>query len=250
MDTLSSLKQLGLEEKEAKIYSELLSNGPSNPTEIANTTGIKRPNVYGYVENLEKLGLVHYKLINKRKLIAPSAPSKITQLIEEKLNLAKQLVPNLVLSNGGFQSNITFYKGKKAIQELFHDALTCKGEEIWYQWSPQDMDKILDKKVIEDFIKKRLKKGIKIKSLRPAEKESLYKSETNNTFGKQMTEVAYIDPQFSFSLSFAIYDDKVAFYSSKKESYGFLVESKEFAEVQRMLYEIAWKNSGKLNQGV
>src|SRR3989344_4021263 len=248
MDVLNSLKQIGLEEKEAKIYLFLLSDGPSTPTEIANATGIKRPNVYGYVQNLEKQGLIHYQLINKRKLIAPSSPTKITELIEEKLTLAKQVIPNLVMSHGGFQSNITFYKGKKAMQELFKDALTCNGKEIWYQWSPIDMDKILDKKVIEEFIKKRLKSGIKIRSLRPAEKESFYQSKTNDTLGRQMTGVAYVDPRYSFSLSYAIYDDKVAFYSSKNEAYGFLVESKEFAEVHSMLYEIAWNNSGKLNQ--
>ncbi|TSC66409.1 MAG: transcriptional regulator TrmB [Microgenomates group bacterium Gr01-1014_80] len=249
MDTLGSLEQLGLSKKEAQIYVFLLYSGPSTPTEIANGTGIKRPNIYEYVGNLEKQGLVHYQLINKRKLIVASPPEKITELIEEKLNLAKQLVPTLAQRVGdSFQSKITFYKGKKAMQELFKDALFCQQKEIFYQWSPEDMNKILDKKVIEEFIKVRLKKGIKIRSLRPAEKESFYQNETDNEFGKKMTEVAYISPEYSFSLSYAIYDDKAAFYSSQKESYGFLVESKEFAEVQRMLYQIAWNNSGKLNQ--
>ena len=247
MDILHSLIQLGFNEKEAKIYLFLISGNPATPTEIANATGIKRPNVYGYVQNLEKQGLIYYKLVNKRKLIAPSSPSRITELIEEKLALAKQIVPNIIISNEGFQSSITFYKGKKAMQELFMDALSCKNKEFWCQWSPQDMDKILDKKFIEAFITKRLKNGIKIRSLRPAEKESLYKNESDNAFGKSMTEVAYIDPKYTFTLSCVIYDDKVTFYSSRKESYGFLVESQEFAELQKMLYQIAWDNSGKLH---
>lgn len=248
MDVLGSLEQLGLEKKEAQIYLYLLTNGPSSPTEIANATGIKRPNIYGHVKILEQQGLIHYQLINKRKRIAAAAPSKLAELLQEKLQLAKLIIPKLARgTESGFKSKITFYQGKRAMINLFNEALEMKGRELLGFWSAKDMDKILDKKTIERFIVKRLKKGIALKTLHPIEKESFYSDEIHTEKGKRLTQIAYTPDKYTFSLSMQIYDDTVAFYSSQKESYGFKVESREFTQVMRVLYEIAWEHSGKLN---
>ncbi len=247
MDTSPALEQLGLDKREGQIYTALLANGPSSPTEIANITGIKRPNIYSYVKELEKQGLVYYQLLNKRIYIKAANPNRLTELAEEKLNLAKLVVPTLIQNNrSGFESKITFYKGRKAMQNLFNQALEMKGKELLGVWAAKDMDKILGKRTIEQFIAKRVKKGIKLKSLRPIEKESLYENETINIEGKKLTEAAYLADTYTFSLSMSIYDDKVAFFSSKEENYGFLVESKEFSQIQKMFFNIAWSSSGKL----
>ena len=37
-----------------------------------------------------------------------------------------------------------------------------------------------------------------------------------------------------------IYDAKVAFVSSKREAFGFIVESREFASIERMKFAALW----------
>lgn len=243
-----ALEQIGLNRKETLVYLHLLKYGPSTPTWIAAKTGIKRPNVYEFIKSLEEKGLIYYQLTNKRKLIVAEAPEKLSEIIQQKLNLAKSLVPALksLDQEGSFQGKVTFYQGKKAMVNLFNEASEMKKKELLGLWSAKDMDKILDKKVIERFIKVRLKKGIKLKTLHPVEKESFYSDEINTDKGKALTQIAYIPEKHTFSLSMQIYDDTVAFYSSKKESYGFKVESKEFTEVLRLLYDNLWEHSGKL----
>lgn len=245
-----ALEQVGLNKRESLVYLHLLKYGASYPTEIAAKTNIKRPNVYEYVKTLEEKGLIYYQLANKRKLIVAERPEKVSEMINQKLNLAKTLIPALKAldSEGSFQGKISFYQGKRSMINLFNEALEMKGKELWGFWSAKDMDKILNKKTVEKFIAKRLKKGIKLKTLHPIEKESFYSDEMNTDKGRRLTQIAYIPENYTFSLSIQIYDDTIAFYSSKKESYGFKVESKEFAEVMRTLYDIAWNNSGKLNQ--
>lgn len=45
------------------------------------------------------------------------------------------------------------------------------------------------------------------------------------------------------SMAYIIYDKKVAFISSAAEAFGFITESKEFTELQKMQFETLWKNN-------
>ncbi len=40
-----------------------------------------------------------------------------------------------------------------------------------------------------------------------------------------------------------VYDNKVAIISSRKENYGVIIESREFADLQSMLFEMLWNAS-------
>lgn len=250
MDLQNNLERAGLTKRESILYLTLLKSGPLSPTEIAAKTGLKRPNIYDVVRSLEGKGLIHYAFKNKRRLIVASSPQNLLDISKQKFDLARQLLPQLLSFDReqSFQSNITFYQRRKGMQELLSDYLTAKHKEAWWLTSPQDLNKMLGKPFVEEIIRKRLKRGIKIRSLRPAEKESLWQAQTTTEFGRQMTEVAYIPPEYSFSFSMAIYDDKTIFFSSKREGFGFMVESREFAEVMRMFYDNLWQHSGKLQQ--
>jgi hypothetical protein len=47
-------------------------------------------------------------------------------------------------------------------------------------------------------------------------------------------------------MGYWIYENKVAFISSTKEAFGFIVESKEFVEMLSSQFELVWKASKKL----
>ncbi len=250
MNIASELEQIGLTKRESLMYLQLLTLGPLYPTEIAKKTGIKRPNVYDVVDSLEKKGLIHYQFIKKRKLIAASSPQNLFDISKQRFDLAKSLLPKLMDLDRGpsFQSNITFYQGRKAMQELFDGMANAKKKEAWNLWSPEDTNRMLGEDFVKEVISKRLKRKIKIRSLRPAEKESEYEEQTRTQYGRELTEVAYVSPEETFSLSMLIYDDKTAFISSKREGFGFLVDSREFTEVMKMFYKNLWEHSGKLKK--
>ncbi len=247
-----ALEQIGLTQRESLIYIHLLKYGPSSPTEIATQTSIKRPNVYDAIKSLEKQGLIKYHLVSKRKLIAPEPVEKIEELVTHRLHLVQNLIPSLKSINqeGTFKSTITFYQGKRAMVNLLKEVLSMKGGELLGLWSSQDMDRILDKKTILSFIRTREKKGIKARVLHHMKKEDLkeYGEELASERDSKITQIGYVPDNALFTLSMLIYDDSVSFFSSKKESYGFKVESREYAELQRMLFENLWQNSGKLKQ--
>jgi HTH-type transcriptional regulator, sugar sensing transcriptional regulator len=242
------LEKIGLSRRESLIYLHLLKSGPLSPTHIADKTGIKRPNVYDSLKSLETKGLIHYQLKNKRRLIAASSPKNLFDITEQRFELAKKVLPILQSMDReqSFESNISFYQGRKGLRELMNEYPKAKSKDVWFLVSPQDTNKLLGKEFIERLIQERVKRGTKLKSLRPADKESIWEGHKTDE-GRQLTEAAYVPPEYSFSLSVGVYDDVVVVLSSKREGFGFRVESKEFAEVMRMFYDIAWKNSGKLN---
>lgn len=248
MNIPTILSTLGLTERESRVYLFLLQNAASTPQEIALHTKMQRPNVYDVMRGLEEKGLIHSKISGRRRLVVAEDPKKLSDIAETQLKEIKQAIPFLqdLESSANFRSQITHFQGKKSMQNLLQDALNTTKKELWFLWPPQDMDKILGQRYIENFIKIRLKKGIRIRSLRPSEKENLYHFESDTTKGKSLTEVAYVPEPFTFSLGMCIYDQKIAFYSSQKESFGFLVESRELAQVMRMFYQMMWQNSGKL----
>ncbi|MGI8420303.1 MAG: TrmB family transcriptional regulator [Candidatus Levyibacteriota bacterium] len=250
MDIAQEIEAIGLTKCESVMYLQLLKTGPLSPTDIAMKTELKRPNVYDVIKSLEKKGLIHYQFNNKRRLISASSPKNLLEIAKQRFDLTKSVMPQLLNLDReqSFQSHITFYQGKIAMQELYSGFAKAKKKEAWVLWSPQDMNKMLGESFVKRVISKRLKRKIKIRSLRPADKESEYEEQTRTTYGRELTEVAYISPSQTFSLSLIIYDDKTAFYSSKKEGFGFLVESREFTEVMRMFYDNLWKHSGKLKK--
>ena len=247
IDLKQNLERTGLTKREALIYLELLKSGPLSPTQVAVKTELKRPNVYDVARSLEKKGLIHYEFRTNRRSIAASAPQNLLDLAKSQFDFTKELLPFLLSLNSeqSFEPSISFYKGKKQMQELYWEALSCKRKEILALTSPQDLNKMLGESFVESFVKTRLKKRIRVKSLRPAEKESKYQ-EQQNLLGRELTEAAYVPPDYTFSLNILIYDNCVIFCTSKNEGFGFKVDSKQIAEVMRMFYDNLWEHSGKL----
>jgi HTH-type transcriptional regulator, sugar sensing transcriptional regulator len=243
-----ALEQIGLSKRESLVYLCLLKNGPLSPTNLASKTGIKRPNVYDSLKSLENKGLIHYQLKNKRKLIVASSPQNLFEISQQKFELAKKVLPVLqsLDREKSFQSNITYYQGRKAMRELFSDYPKAKSKEVFALISPEDLNNMIGKDFTQSLVNERVKRGCRVRTLRPIEKEFKYDAYLTPE-GRRLTEVAFIPSKYMFSLSLVMYDNKVIFFSSKHEGFGFMVESKELTETMRMFYDNLWENSGKVN---
>ena len=60
---------------------------------------------------------------------------------------------------------------------------------------------------------------------------------------KFLREIRIAPKDIGFSMGYWIYGNKVAFISSKKEAFGFIIESKELAEMLSSQFEVMWKLS-------
>jgi len=246
MQLTQSLKQIGLDEKEAKVYLAALELGPTNIQNLAKKSAVKRSTVYEMIKNLKKMGLMSETTKGKRKLIVASGPENIKKSIIEKEKLLNQILPELKsISNIGFvEPRIMFFEGKEGLKEIYWDTLKTKSKmELWI--SPiQDIVETVGEEFLIKYIDERVKKGIWIKSLHiTSKKVPTYKYLDPKTYEKTLRQVRFSAEEIDIPNTIAIYDNKVAIMSSKKEGFGFIIESEDYAKTMTVLYNTLWSAS-------
>jgi sugar-specific transcriptional regulator TrmB len=137
MLTPELVRQLGLDENEAKIYLALLELGPASVTEITKAAGITR--TLGYVV-LEKLGIdgLVTRATGRGKKIRYSAehPRAVIQFVKNKKNAwerriekAEGLLPDLLsLYKVDNKPIIRYQEGTEGLKTLFEESLESTTE--------------------------------------------------------------------------------------------------------------------------
>ena len=75
------LQNLGLSEKEAKIYLASLELGPETVQNIAKKAGINRPTTYLQIESLKEKGLISEFQRGKKTFYAPESPNRLLSML-------------------------------------------------------------------------------------------------------------------------------------------------------------------------
>lgn len=81
---ISQIEDLGLSNKEARIYVASLVLGPSGVQTIADRSGIKRVTTYVILESLVSLGLVSQSVKGKKTLFIAEDPSNLRRLLDKR----------------------------------------------------------------------------------------------------------------------------------------------------------------------
>jgi len=244
MDIEEILKNVGFKDKKARVYRALLELGMANAQEIAKKAEVERTSVYAILDSLEKEGLLSTTLKKKTEYFIPAAPNKLLELIKGKAELIEKYLPVFAAfyNSADVRPKIRFYEDRESIKEILKDTLTCKEKKIRSISSAKDLLDLLGKDFMNHHIEKRVKAGIQTISLRPQEKEpEHWYLEAKNE--EVLRTVRFLPENISFEVVCLIYDYKVALISSKKESFGFIVESKEFSDFMKTVYDFLWQAS-------
>ncbi|MDD3486861.1 MAG: helix-turn-helix domain-containing protein [Candidatus Moranbacteria bacterium] len=244
MDTLEILKNIGFRDKKARVYRASLELGQANAQEISKKAEVERTSVYVLLESLEKEGLLSSTMKRKTKYYIPAHPEKLVEILEGKVDLMGKFLPLFVslYKTSDVRPKIRFYEDRESIKEIFKDTLSCREKKIKSISSARDLLELLGKDFLNHHIEKRVKAGIETISLRLEEKEPehWYLSAKNE---EVLRTTRFLPKGIFFDVVCLIYDSKVALVSSKRESFGFIVESKEFSNFIKTIYDFLWKAS-------
>src|SRR3989344_5742397 len=129
---IESLTQAGLTNNESKVYLALLDLGPSLAGQISRKTGLHRRTVYDTTEMLIKKGLIGYILKNNRRIFMASSPEKFIDILKEKENVIKDILPEMIglYSRTQEKEETNFYKGKQGLKTILEDQLKDGTKEI------------------------------------------------------------------------------------------------------------------------
>ena len=240
----NQLIELGFSDKEASVYLALLELGPSTTTEISRMAKINRTTGYDILESLVSDGLVNMIGETKIQKFVAENPDKVIVFLENKikqsqnkLKNAYNLLPELFsIYNEKEKPKVKYYEGVERLKEAFEDTLTAKVEIVGYAVGT-DAFQAVGEKYLRDYFKRRVEKNIKVRVIAPDDPDTLKVTAGD---ADELRE-SFIVPRdkFYFTTETNIYNNKVLIISWK-EKFAVLVESKEIADAQKKVFELAW----------
>ena len=255
---ISHIEELGLSNKEARVYVASLCVGPSPVQRIADQSGIKRVTTYVILESLVGLGLVSQTVKGKKTYFIAEDPTNLKRLLdkrehelsEQKHNF-EQILPELhgLAQLPKDSPSVKFYDSADGIKTIMNTFLEqAKQPEVEFVYGFSNLDQLYS--YFPEFRQssanpQRIRAGIKSRFL--------YTSSEGAIMGDMDTarnrESRYLPlDKFPMSGDFTIVGDNVMMLSlSGQHPMGVTISSKELAQGLRAIFEAAWEAAGPYN---
>ena len=243
---LEILEELGLDQKEIKLYLALLKLGTASIRDIATEADINRGTTYETLKVLANKGIVSYFPKGKRRVFCAEAPEKLLDLAEEKKQSLEQgieemkqrLIPALNHLKPDFNpGNVRFYEGDSGIELVLKDILHSvarQDDKTYCVFSSKAIRHHLYRP-FPNYTQQRIRKNINVKVIAIGDGgEDADLSERKWISAKEKVDASYI----------AIYPPKVAMISLASRDYpvAVVIESKEIASTQQIVFDTLWNS--------
>jgi len=236
---LETLKQIGLHEKEAKIYLACLELGEAGIKDIASKSGIKRTTIYEIIDDIINVGYYKVTSRGKRKYYVAIDPQELKILIRKKEALLNNILPQLsAMSNvSDVKPKVWFYQGKDGILHAYEDSLNYPGIEV-VGWGSGEVVRMFDANEVEKYIQKRLRKKILQTLIMPNDEES-NKFAAKDSY--QLRKTKSVDAEeYPFKIEINIYANRVGIFSVR-DKMAVIMESEQISSAMRMIFQMCWK---------
>lgn len=244
-------EDLGLSDNAHRVYLQLIENGTCSARMLAENLNIPRPSVYDNLKSLIQKGLVVERNEGNKKLFQVDDLKNLPRLLENKINsLQKEqndledIIPKLLSQTQAVEPKIKFYSGVEGVRQVLNDMLWYKDIQTYALWPISEMVELLGKEYMADMNRKRIRQKLSTRGIWPEDKRLDLKNHPFLGVGKEFYREIRIAPKgMTWNMSYWVYADKVAFISSRKETFGFVIHSRDFAEMIKAQFEVIWKAS-------
>ena len=244
------LQNLHIPPSSQKIYKELLEHGETTARLLSERLSITRPSTYDHLTLLKKKGLIVERKLDNKTFFAVDDVTHIGQALKENIDVLEEqhalfttMLPTLLKQAQKEAPRIKFFEGKSGLTYLMNDVLWHSKQTIYTMWPYEEMLKVLGKEPLVRFNNRRIQEKIKVRALWP------HGSKDNRDYiwdGKDiLTERKIAKKGTEWNMGYTIYGDKVSFISSTKEVFGFIIQSKDFAELMKVQFDVLWDSSKK-----
>jgi sugar-specific transcriptional regulator TrmB len=255
------LARLGLTTSQIDVYVLLLERGNQRISEIVKLLNLPRSSVYESIKTLFDIGLVEEIVENSFKLIKPYPISVFQHKIDEKLTgLQKQslIVKNLTRSLAKLPGNVSvhatgvrYYKGRAGARQLFWN--TLKAKNVIYVYSEWGRGRYVGIKFYQNFVTESYARNFQehvltnssdrvLSSIRQHSNTPISRTKAENIKMVNESEIPFKGETF-------IYDNIYAqIFLKGEEINGFEIESQQFVDTQRSIFEKLWKTAQPLSE--
>ncbi len=235
----------GLNKKEAETYLAALEIGKPTPLSVSRETGRPRPTVYRIMEDLVEKGLMGKVKDGKHIVYIPEDPRALV----EKLRLQTTAIQNVMTELRELATiyrnrpTVRFFEGNEGVKRIFQDILLVDEKELLAFSSIKELLKALPD-YYSTFMKTRIRRRIHARIITPKDEEGVTLQSKER---EEHREIRFIPDDLAKELGIIgghvfIYGDRVALISFESDQTSVIIENKALANVERSLFEIAWKS--------
>ncbi len=245
MDLETFLQEIGLSEKEAKVYLACLKF-PNQPTSIiAKKTTLNRGTTFVIQNELLKKGLLTRSISSDVQRFSAVPPTElVTYLDKRAFDIEKQkdkiqlLLPQFHDLEGTHTSKpiFQFYEGRLGLQNLVSEALRGEHTNIKSIFSPSQLIDMLGKDVCEEFEIRRIRKRYPLLLLLSYNDHSDQSYKTSPEF---LRTTRYMPEPLDFPMATFLFGD-TAILLSQKDHFGLSIKSSEYVQMQETFFDTIW----------
>ena len=235
---VSTLKNVGLSDGEAKVYLALVRLGSGFAGELTTKANINRTNVYDALERLIEKGLVSFVISDGKKFFSPTSPKRLKELLEEKQSALEKELPSLEkeYNSSRAKEEATVFRGKKGIKSAFEEVL--RENKPIFAYGAQSLFGELFPIYYRQWNAKRVEAKTKLsivynESVREKKKEVL-----------GLIDIKYAPREYQFPATVLICGE-VTLTIAWEPMFVFYIRSKEVAKSNMNFFNIIWKVARK-----
>ncbi|HSX41402.1 MAG TPA: helix-turn-helix domain-containing protein [Candidatus Saccharimonadales bacterium] len=256
---IAQVEELGLSNKEARVYVANLMIGPSGVQQIADASGIKRVTTYVILESLVSLGLVSQTNQGKKTLFNAESPENLRRLLEKKEESLKEqksqldeLLPELknLRSLPKEAPTVKFYDGADAIMSIYQELpAIIKKYNVRESMGISNLEKLYKFFPEIDYAKanpRRVEAKVHSRFIYTTQEGPVLKDSDK----EKLRESRFIpSAKFPFSSDIGVIGNFITILSLEgARPTGVTIESESIAKDFGVIFDLAWEASKKYNR--
>jgi HTH-type transcriptional regulator, sugar sensing transcriptional regulator len=230
------LQDLGFEDRETKVYLDLIREGDLTALKISRDTGIDRTTIYDILEKLISQGVVSSYIKNNSKTFHALPPKDLLNYFKDKYNSLEKILPELEKMSNSTNSKVIceLYQGKEGMKTILKELIN-RGK---------DYKVIGIRKEYEDILGFFNESGVlkmdefKAKEIAIVESGTEFKKLKNS-------EYRYLGKKLLSSITTLLYGDNVVFFIWTEPYFAICIRNNEFRKMQEEYFDLLWNISRK-----
>jgi sugar-specific transcriptional regulator TrmB len=245
MDIEQSLARMGIVGNLYRVYRATIELGDVPVSTVIERTGLPKATVYDALARLEQEGLIaDWGKPGKRRVVAYD-PVILLEQLEARRQMLDAMLPQLrSLYNGAKgKPGIRFYEGLEGVEKALWDSLSTSSGDLFCTFAMAEIIEVPGLDWMASYQKERLARGITMNVIRsrPHDRQDIWPCSR-----AEKRELRFSPEHIVLGMTMLIYDSRVAIASSKKESYGLIIESEEFSSLLRGMFMSVWAISDRV----
>lgn len=246
-------KDIGLSDKQTRLYMFLLENSAKTASEMARALGEQRTNVYVLVDELEQKGLVQRDQSAPVVRFVAANPTQVQRLLQqEQKRLADQAIqlrkamPELLGLHqlASPKSGIAYFEGLKGYAAALDDQIRPNHKEVCVFGATELEENRSDAwEILIEKLQKRGRAGIKTRIIfEEALRTSTTLSSDYSALLRRTMKTRFwgVSP---FEGEIAIYGDTVVLTSYDEKLVSLVVRNKQIAATFQAIFDQAWHSA-------